>query len=116
MNLLLVEDDQEIRNVLNEIFSSLGISIVESADGLEALEVLKNFDFDLIITDIQMPKMDGYEFLLNLKLLKISTPVIVLSGGSKYSKDDLLKAGAWAYFEKGSFNPFEIQNFLQKIA
>lgn len=116
MKLLLVEDDHDVRGVMNEIFSSLGIAITEASNGLEAIEILKNSVFDFIITDVQMPYMNGYEFLLSLKKLNISTPVIVLSGGSKYSKEDLLTAGALAYFEKGAFNIFEITNYLQKIA
>lgn len=116
MTLLLVEDDYDIRTTMRDIFSVSGISIVEASDGLEALETLKKFDFDFIITDIQMPNMNGYELLLSLKELKIPTPVIVLSGGSKYSKDDLLKAGALAYFEKGAFNLFDITRYIQKIA
>lgn len=116
VRLLLVEDDQDVREAMSEIFSSFGIAITEATDGLEAIEILKNSFFDFIITDIQMPNMNGYEFLLSLKKLNISTPVIVLSGGSKYSKEDLLTAGALAYFEKGSFNLFEITRYLQKTA
>ena len=114
LKLLLVEDDYDVRTTLKDIFSVSGISIVEASNGLEALEALKDFDFDFIITDVQMPNMNGYELLLNLKNLNIQTPVIVLSGGSKYSKEDLLKAGALAYFEKGSFSFFEIKCLLQK--
>lgn len=116
MNILIVEDNDEVREILKDVFQSVGVSIVEATNGLEALETLKNSVFDLILTDVQMPKLDGYNLIKEVKSLKIDTPVIVISGGSKYSREDILNAGASEYFEKCSFNPFNISVFSQKSA
>lgn len=116
MNILLVEDDNELRSVIKDIFQSVGISIVEATNGLEALDTIKNFDFDLIITDVQMPKLDGYNLIKAIKSLKIDTPVIVMTGGSRYSKEDFMNIGAFGYFEKGSISPMAILSLFEKSA
>ena len=116
MNLLLVDDNIDLRSTFKEVFLSLGYSVVEASDGTEAIDILNKFDFDLIITDVQMPNMNGFDLLVAIKKLKIQTPVVVISGGSKYSREDILNAGASEYFEKCSFNPFNISVFSQKSA
>jgi len=101
LNVLIVDDEPELREFLVEILSELSISLFEAADGVEALEVLGRESIDLILTDINMPKMGGFELLENVssKYPDILTIVITTLG----DKDTVLKAlklHAYDFFEK----------------
>ncbi|MDX1761323.1 MAG: response regulator, partial [Christiangramia sp.] len=70
--ILLIEDEASIRRVLNKILTeeSKDYEVTEAEDGLEGMEKVKNEDFDLILCDIKMPKMDGVEVLEAVKKIK----------------------------------------------
>lgn len=77
--ILIVDDEKEVLDMLGDFFSSRGYTTITAADGEEAL---KNFDEnipDIIICDIKMPKMDGYQFLKTLRNTRRWVPVIILS-------------------------------------
>jgi CheY-like chemotaxis protein len=79
MNKILVVDDEPgIRRVLKTILSIKGFDVIEAVDGVKALEALKKYSFDLIITDIQMPNADGFEVVEEAS----DTPIIVMSANS----------------------------------
>lgn len=78
--ILIVEDDKEYRNILAEILQERGFSIKLAEDGQVAIDILKKNDFDLILLDLVMPKMDGQTFLYHLKnTLRKDVPVILLT-------------------------------------
>lgn len=113
---ILVVDDEISICLLLENFLSEKHDVVTINDGLEALLWLENNIPDLIISDIQMPKMDGYEFLKNLRQRGFTkhTPVIMLSGRSE-SKERIMcyKLGAQDYLTK-PFNPEELDELVKK--
>jgi len=78
MNILVVDDEMLIRNVIKDYLENEGYEIFEAENGLEAIRVFKEEKIDLIILDIMMPKMDGYETLKELRKLG-ETPVIMLT-------------------------------------
>lgn len=78
MNVLVVDDEMLIRNVIKDYLENEGYEIFEAENGLEAIRVFKEEKIDLIILDIMMPKMDGYETLKELRKLG-ETPVIMLT-------------------------------------
>jgi DNA-binding response OmpR family regulator len=81
MKILIVDDEELIRNVIKEYSTMEGYKVSEAENGLEALELVKINDFDLIIMDIMMPKMDGYQAIKEIKKIK-SIPFIILSARS----------------------------------
>lgn len=78
MNILIVDDEELIRNVIKDYLEYEGMNIHEAENGIEALRVFKEEKIDLVILDIMMPKMDGYETLKEMKKIK-DTPVIMLT-------------------------------------
>jgi len=70
MKILVVDDEELIRNVVKEYLALEGISVDEAVDGLDAVNKAKNSDYDLIVMDIMMPKMDGYQACKEIKKIK----------------------------------------------
>ena len=101
--ILIIEDEAAIRRVLTKILSEESTTyLVESAeDGLQGLEKIKNQDYDLILSDIKMPKMDGIELLEAVKKLKPEIPMVMISGhGDMELAIHSMKLGAFDFISK----------------
>ena len=84
--ILIVDDEINIRRVVKEYAEFEGYEVGEAANGMEAVELVKNNDYDLIVMDIMMPKLDGFSTCKEIKKYK-SIPVIMLSArGEEYDK------------------------------
>lgn len=77
--ILIVEDEAPIARALTDKLEGSGFDCTHAANGQEALDAMKDRSFDLILLDLLMPRMDGYEFLQALQEQKVTTPVIVAS-------------------------------------
>ena len=80
--LLVVDDEINIRNVIKEYGTFNGFEVTEAADGLEAINLCKEQDFDILVMDIMMPKVDGYSACKEIKKFK-DIPTILLSARSE---------------------------------
>jgi len=113
--ILVIDDESNIRLLL-ESFLSPDYNVVCKDDGMDALQWLENNLPDLIICDIQMPNLDGYQFLGKLRQRDYTkhTPVIMLSG-NEASKERIkcYKLGAQDYLTK-PFNPEELEELIKK--
>lgn len=101
--ILIIEDEAAIRRVLKKIISEENDSYIvdEAEDGLQGLEMIKNQDFDLILCDIKMPKMDGVEVLQKAKILKPEIPIVMISGhGDLDTAVNTMRLGAFDYISK----------------
>ena len=101
--ILIIEDEAAIRRVLTKILSEESDSyIVEDAeDGLQGLEKIKNNDYDLVLCDIKMPKMDGVEVLEEVKKIKPEIPMVMISGhGDMETAIQTMRLGAFDYISK----------------
>ena len=101
--ILIIEDEAPIRRVLNKILSEENESYVveEAEDGLMGIEKVKNEDFDLILCDIKMPKMDGVEVLEAVKKIKPEIPMVMISGhGDLETAVNTMRLGAFDYISK----------------
>ena len=101
--ILIIEDEAAIRRVLKKIISEENETYIieEAKDGLEGLEMLKNNDFDLILCDIKMPKMDGVEVLEKAKKLHPEIPIVMISGhGDLDTAVNTMRLGAFDYISK----------------
>lgn len=107
MKILIVDDEENIRNVIKEYCLAESFEVVEKEDGKSALEILEKEKFDILILDIMMPKMDGFTLLENLpKERKI--PTIVLSArNEEYDKLQGFELGIDDYITK-PFSPKEL--------
>ena len=106
MTNILVVDDTDVDLLLMErLLSSPDFTVVLAGDGLQALEKLKDWNIDLILTDLQMPKMNGLELVRKVHELKLNIPVILTTGrGSEEIAAEALKAGAAGYIPKSKLN------------
>ncbi len=95
---LVVDDLPDVRLVLKTVIEEPGVEVVEAADGLEALDVLKNYHVDLIITDCQMPNMSGLELIEAARSQDPNLVFIVVSSTAK--EEDFKHLRPYALMEK----------------
>lgn len=112
--LLIVEDEEAIRRVLVKILKEDDSKylVEEASDGLMAIEMIKSQDFDLVLCDIKMPKMDGVEVLEKARKLKPEMPIVMISGhGDLETAVDTMRKGAFDYISK----PPDLNRLLQTV-
>ena len=101
--ILIIEDEAAIRRVLKKIISEENetYQVEEAEDGLLGIEMIKNNDYDLVLCDIKMPKMDGVEVLEKSKKLKPEVPIVMISGhGDLDTAVNTMRLGAFDYISK----------------
>lgn len=107
MNILIVDDEKLIRDVIKTYAEKENFNVLEAENGIDALNIIKNSNIDLIVLDIMMPKMDGITFLKTLKKEK-NIPVIILSARTEeYDKLRGFNLGTDDYLTK-PFSPKEL--------
>ena len=113
--ILIVEDDKELREMLSISLTRRKFTVIEAANGKEAILHFKPSITDLIVTDLIMPEEDGLKVIMKLREIKPSLKVIAISGGGKAGPGsylNLAKAlGADAIYSK----PFSINDLVAKI-
>lgn len=101
--ILIIEDEASIRRVLTKILSEESDTYLvdEAEDGVQGLEKIKNTDYDLVLCDIKMPKMDGVELLEAVKKIKPEIPMVMISGhGDMETAIQTMRLGAFDYISK----------------
>ncbi len=101
--ILIIEDEAAIRRVLKKIISeeNEAYNVEEAEDGLLGIEMIKNNDYDLVLCDIKMPKMDGVEVLEKAKKIKPEIPIVMISGhGDLDTAVNTMRLGAFDYISK----------------
>ena len=111
-HLLIVDDEEQIRTLIRKYAEFGGHTAEEAADGITAVKKAREKNFDAVILDLMMPKLDGMSVLKAIREKGDSTPVLILSAKSEIeNKVDGLDAGANDYLTK----PFEVRELLARI-
>ncbi len=114
MKILVVDDEEMIRGVLREYIEFEGNEAVEAADGMEAVKKCREEDFDLILMDVMMPRLDGFSAVKEIKKMK-DVPVIMLSArGEEYDKLFAFEIGVDDYVTK-PFSPKEVMARINAV-
>lgn len=114
ITVLVVEDDEFLRSLMTHLLKGAGYDVHLAADGEEALRIFESRSFDLVITDILMPKHDGFQFISEIRARNSEVKIIAISGGS-YVRDYLElanKFGADCCLSK----PFTHEEVLETIS
>lgn len=112
MKILVVEDERDLNRIITKHLKKNNYSVDSCFDGQEALDFISYSEYDLIITDIMMPNVDGYEFIDKLRANKNNTPVIMLTAKDRLEDKIVgLDSGADDYIVK----PFEFDELLARI-
>lgn len=112
MNLLIVEDEVRMSDLLHKGLTEEGHTAACASDGAEGLVLAKSYEFDAIILDIMMPRLNGYEMVKRLRAEKVRTPILMLT--AKDSVPDIVKGldlGADDYLTK----PFSFEELLARL-
>ena len=114
MKVLIVDDEDMIRNVLKEYVEFEGNEAFEAADGMEAVRLCRDNDYDIILMDVMMPKLDGFYAVKEIKKFK-DIPVIMLSArGEEYDKLFGFEIGVDDYVTK-PFSPKEVMARINAV-
>lgn len=112
--ILVVDDEKKIREVIKTYAEFEGHEVVEAVDGIDAIEKVKENDFDVIVMDIMMPRLDGFSSYKEIKIIK-DIPVLMLSArGEEYDKLFGFEIGIDDYVTK-PFSPKELMARLNVI-
>lgn len=111
-SVLSVDDDRELRELLHELISQMGHTSTTAVDGVDALLKMKETHFDIVITDINMPRLNGVGLIKRIAADFIETDVIAITGfQTEYNYTDLIALGASDFISK----PIHINEFEAKI-
>ena len=110
--ILVVEDDAEMRDLLSDELSDEGYEVTEAENGEDAAQKLSHMVFDVIITDMRMPKVGGMELLTSVRKAHPMIPVIMITAfGTPEILNDASEMGAFDYLGK----PFKIQDLKNAV-
>jgi two-component system, chemotaxis family, chemotaxis protein CheY len=114
---MAIDDSASLRQMVSVVLRGGGYQVIESVDGLDALSKLKGQELHLFLTDVNMPKMDGFEFTRKVRAMQQYkfVPVVLLTTESTAEKKQLGKtAGATAWIVK-PFNPDQLLAVVKKV-
>ena len=113
--ILLVDDDADLRSLLERVLLRAGLVVHSAGDGRQAIKLLARETFDLVVTDIIMPDVEGIELILKIRRDHPKLPIIAMSAGGRLKADGYLKMaqsfGANQILEK----PFPIDVLLTEV-
>ena len=117
-SVLVAEDSITARSLLKNILETAGYEVTTAVDGLDALTTLKSGKFDLLVTDIQMPRMDGLELTAKVRSEKklADLPVVIVTGlESREERERGIDVGADAYIVKSSFDQGNLLEVIERL-
>jgi DNA-binding NarL/FixJ family response regulator len=114
MRILIMDDEPLIRECYRSLFQTKDDFLHEECNGADGLITLGQFDFDLVVSDICMPILDGVGFLKVARLRFPLLPIVMVSGGSQYSLEEILKFGASGFLDKMDLDAGKIKELAER--
>ena len=113
--ILVVDDNDLVREALALLLARSGHGVLEAADGQEALLLIKTNVPDLIVTDILMPEMAGFEMIEEVRKVAPDLKIIAMTGGTPIGPDDLLQHAARLGADEIVAKPIDREKFLESV-
>jgi len=114
-NICLIEDDKMIRDSLERILKKMGHSVTTATNGREGLDAVAKISFDLIITDIIMPEVEGIEVIRTAKQQSPDTRIIAMSGGGRVGNTDFLQIAQSLGADQIIYKPVTKTEFMSAL-
>lgn len=111
---LIVEDDPDVLGLLVEIFELKGFSVKTATNGVCGLELLTSLEFDLLVTDYDMPIMGGLRLILECRENGLILPIVMVTGRVDINDQEILSTGANALLEK-PFSCLELNSIVESL-
>ncbi len=114
-NIFIVDNDPATRQMITQVISDHGLGVQSAENGMQALELIKNNAFDIVIADANLPLLNGFDLISAVRKIKPDTFFMILTGYSKdYSYEKIIRAGARDFIKK-PFTGTELKNKLIRI-
>jgi len=110
--ILVADDDVNILSLVSDVLATMGFEVATAKNGLEALSVFIDSAFDLVLTDLTMPLMDGWDLASSIKERSPSTPVILVTGSDR---ETVLENIESASIDSVLFKPFSVEDFQTTV-
>jgi len=114
-SVLVIDDDEEHRTLVKAMLVGAGHHVEEAVDGTDGLRKFGKRRPDLVLTDINMPGLDGHEVISALRVLHPGVPIIAISGGGAIAKDDLLLQASALGAVEVIMKPFDFQQLIGAV-
>lgn len=117
MRILTVDDSKTILAMLHHTLSGAGFEVLQAEDGQQGLDMLKSESVDVVITDINMPVMDGIDFIKNVRLSgeHASLPILILTTETGQDKRDLGRAAGGTGWIVKPFDPEKLISVIRRV-
>ena len=113
---LVIDDDEDHRTLVRAMLEGVGHVVEEALDGAAGLRIFEQRQPDLVITDINMPGMNGHEVIVAFRKLDAGVPILAVSGGGSVAKDELLYDAAALGAVEVIMKPFEFQQLAGAVS
>ena len=110
--ILVVDDDHAIRTILSSLLSMMGFQVALATNGHEALDLFAKSRFEFVLTDFQMPGMDGFTLASNIKSSSPKTPVIMITGSDESVVQQRIGKGC---VDRVLFKPFKLEDIYESV-
>lgn len=115
-NILVIDDEPEIREVLRAFLQRAGYIVHTASDGLEGVKVFSERSIDLVITDLLMPQQEGIETIMQIKTDHPNLPIIAISGGGRMAGTlDILQTAKLLGAARTFSKPFQPQELVEAV-
>jgi CheY-like chemotaxis protein len=112
---LVIDDDEEQRTLIRQVLGRVGLEVTEAADGREGLRLFGARRPDVVLTDINMPGLDGHEVISAIRVLHPDVPIIAVSGGGEIPEDELLMTAARLGAREVIRKPFDFRQLVGAV-
>ena len=110
--ILVVDDDKAIRDILSDVLTFMGFTVAVASSGNEGLDLFLKDPFDLVVTDLIMPGMDGWDLAFHVKSRAPSTPVVLITG---QQKEEVMESDKGDRVDSVMFKPFRLKEMQKTV-